>query len=78
MVALTPAMPHRQAEVDRLIDAYRDWRVPVRRIVMLHRNARRRSPTYWRHLAAQAEKTGRHALARTARVRAATLAAEPG
>ncbi|AKO96186.1 hypothetical protein MALG_00995 [Marinovum algicola DG 898] len=53
-------------------------RVPVRRIVMLHRNARRRSPTYWRHLAAQAEKTGRHALARTARARAATLAAEPG
>ena len=32
MVALNPAMPHRQAEVDRLIDAYRDWRVPVRRI----------------------------------------------
>lgn len=38
-------------------------RVPLRRIVMIHRNSRRDSPRYWRHMAAQARKTGRADLA---------------
>ncbi|WP_323766236.1 alpha/beta hydrolase [Marinovum sp.] len=48
-------------------------RVPARRVVRLHRNVRRQSPKYWRHLAAQAEKSGRAALARAALARAVGL-----
>lgn len=48
-------------------------RVPLRRIVTLHRNSRRQSPRYWRHLAAQARKSGRAALAERAEAQSAAL-----
>lgn len=48
-------------------------RVPLRRITMIHRNSRRDSPRYWRHLAAQARKSGRLALAERAEARGAAL-----
>lgn len=51
-------------------------KMPQRRIVMLHRNARRQSPKYWTHLAAQAQKTGRNALAHRATARAKALSFE--
>ncbi|MDO6731325.1 alpha/beta hydrolase [Marinovum sp. 2_MG-2023] len=47
--------------------------VPVRRVVMLHRNSRRKSVKYWQHLAKQAEKFGRLPLARHAEDRASML-----
>ena len=52
--------------------------VPLRRVIMLHRNARRQSVKYWRHLAARARKTGRTALAETALARAKALHAKAG
>lgn len=48
-------------------------RVPLRRITMIHRKSRRDSPRYWRHLAAQARKSGRLALAEYADQRSAAL-----
>ncbi|WP_417523488.1 alpha/beta fold hydrolase [Marinovum sp.] len=51
--------------------------VPAVRITMLHRRSRRQSPKYWRHLAAQAEKSGRRALAARALARAEALDAAP-
>ncbi len=53
-------------------------RVPLRRVVMLHRNSRRGSAKYWRHLAAQARKSGRAGLAATAEARLAALRENPG
>lgn len=47
--------------------------VPLRRVVMIHRNSRRDSPRYWRHLAAQARKSGRNALAEYCENRSAAL-----
>jgi pimeloyl-ACP methyl ester carboxylesterase len=48
-------------------------RVPLSRIITLHRNARRNSPRYWRHLAAQARKSGRDTLAVEAEKRSLAL-----
>ncbi|TNF18195.1 MAG: alpha/beta hydrolase [Rhodobacteraceae bacterium] len=50
--------------------------VPLRRVLMLHRNARRQSVKYWRHLAQRARKTGHGALADEALRRAAQLQAQ--
>ena len=48
-------------------------RVPLRRITMIHRNSRRDSPRYWRHMAAQARKSGRLALAEHCETQSAAL-----
>lgn len=52
--------------------------VPLRRVLMLHRNSRRQSVKYWRHLANRARKTGHTALAEEALRRAAHLQASAG
>lgn len=52
--------------------------VPLRRVLMLHRNARRQSVKYWRHLENRARKTGHMALAEEALRRAAHLQASAG
>lgn len=50
-------------------------RVPLRRILMLHRNSRRGSVKYWRHLADRALRTGHTRLAAEALCRVSELEA---
>lgn len=47
--------------------------VPLRRITAIHRNSRRNSPRYWRHLAAQARKSQRASLAQFAEAQSRAL-----
>ena len=56
-----------------LQEALRDDALSLPSILRLHKDARRDSPIYWRHLAAQAAKRGHKPLERQANARLATL-----